>query len=416
MTKFLILFLTITSPAFAESESLSVILKAALQNSQKIQAAHDSEKIAKLRISLAHTGYMPTIYAEAIDSRGFSGSTGQLGIGGLMGSPYRSGWGYGLVATQPIYDFGRTSNASEHAEKEFDVQKANTELSENEVLKAAFETYLQCSLVRTQVDNWTDIEKLATLSKNEMGRFVRTGQRSIIEDLLAKTQVDEAISSKSTFDSHLSLIKKRLALLTGLDEKKLDCPLLSEFSVGDILTAQEKQNPLLKKAQLEKDAAEALVNEAKSEYRPRLVALASVGEVEDVRVVKRQNYAVGVGLIIPIFDANKTNVKVDQAKAQSAQKQNELGATQQSVDDTNAYFDELITSTSVQLKYLKIELSDSELALKNARERYFTLKGNLADLRETIRNLSRAKTSLFETQAQLFRAQGLKAIYNGVKF
>ncbi len=52
-------------------------------------------------------GLLPVdLGGRAVDSWGFPGSSGYLGIGGLMGSPFRSGEAGGLVATDTLFDFG----------------------------------------------------------------------------------------------------------------------------------------------------------------------------------------------------------------------------------------------------------------------------------------------------------------------
>jgi outer membrane protein TolC len=396
-----------------QASSLGALLDAAVKNSQKFAAARSTEKVVESRISLAKTGYMPTILAEAIDSTGFAGSTGLLGVGGIMGSPYRSGLGYGIVATQPIYDFGRTSKAVESAEKDLEVQKSQTTLSKSEVMQNTLDAYLQCSLATTQIGNWTDIQSLAGLAYKEIEHYVHTGQRSVVESSLARSQVDEAIRAKTAFENHLMIIKQRLSVMTGRDAKDIHCPEIAALDNEFALAASSPQNPLLTRAQLEKQSAEFRIEEAKANYRPKLIALGSLGEVQDTRVVSKQDYALGVALIFPLFDGNKTNSEVERAQAFAEEKSHEVKAVEEAITDTNLRFDEIIRSTSAESVQIKAELNDLNRALKESRERYFTLKGNLADLRETIRNLVKVRSESNNIQAQLLRAQGLKAIYNG---
>ena len=56
--------------------------------SPDLKAAVERERAAEQNIRVFKSFYYPTFNAEAIDSYGFPGSSRDLGISGLMGSPY----------------------------------------------------------------------------------------------------------------------------------------------------------------------------------------------------------------------------------------------------------------------------------------------------------------------------------------
>jgi outer membrane protein TolC len=392
---------------------LKTLFDAALANSEELNAVKSSVRVAQLRAALAETGYYPTVSVEAIDSTGVPGSTGALGIGGLMGSPYRSGWGYGVVATQTLFDFGRTSRSVTAANKDVEAEKSQTEITRNEVAKVTLDTYLQCATSLSLQKNWFEIKKLLVIINKEINGYVKTGQRSIVETLLARTQLDEANRATDSLESRIGILRKRLAVITGLKEESILCPYVADVNDKVFQSFKAESNPYLHRALLQKDAADSRIAEAKAGYFPRLIAMGSLGDTEDIRFVDKQNYSLGIGLIIPLFDANQTHTEVERARSIAEVRGHEVKAVQQDIDDSNLRFDEIIQTTSVELAHFQTELTDVNQAVSEARDRYFAMHGSLVDLREAVRNFTKTTTEAAIAQSNLLRAKGFKAIYNG---
>ena len=67
----------------------------------------------------------------------------------------------------------------------------------------------------------------------------------------------------------------------------------------------------------------------------------------------------------------------------------------------------------MKLRHLVYELDLGNEAFTVAKKRYFSLEGNLIDLRDAFKNLSRVRTEIEETTAKLFQATGAKVLLNG---
>src|ERR1700730_17624545 len=98
--------------------SLDEVLVQVDAKDPSITAARFREKASIENVGVAKSSYLPEVSLEAIDSTGFPGSSGLTGVGGLMGSPYRSGVAAGLVAKEVLWDFGQISNRVGVAEEE----------------------------------------------------------------------------------------------------------------------------------------------------------------------------------------------------------------------------------------------------------------------------------------------------------
>ena len=93
--------------AYGEGNELTVsdALRLAEQTDPSLKAANARVAQAEHSVGIARSDYYPRVDLEAIDSTGFPGSSGALGVEGLMGSPYRSGLGYGAVASMTLFRF-----------------------------------------------------------------------------------------------------------------------------------------------------------------------------------------------------------------------------------------------------------------------------------------------------------------------
>jgi outer membrane protein TolC len=130
--------------------SIDQVMRLAELNSPKLSASRFREIAAERSVDVARSNYFPTVNAEAIDSTGFPASSAGVGVTGLMGSPYRSGYSVGLVAEQTIYDFGRTYYDVEASKNATEYSKQNTRVNIYEVKQLALQAFYDCAFYKTQ--------------------------------------------------------------------------------------------------------------------------------------------------------------------------------------------------------------------------------------------------------------------------
>lgn len=145
---------------------------------------------------------------------------------------------------------------------------------------------------------------------------------------------------------------------------------------------------------------------------PKIVAVASAGGMEGTHLVKNTDYSAGIGVTLPLFDLT-VRAKVQHATAVAHAKDREVCAQKLFLEEENAKYDRIIRSSEVRLQHLDNELTLANKAFKVAKIRYFTLEGDLIDLRDAFRNLSRVETDLENTRTLLLQALGSKALLNG---
>jgi len=415
----LITYLIILRPVWSNETreiSLDEVLHLAEINSPRLTASEFQEIAAEKGVEIARSKYFPTLKLDSIYDNGLPGSSGSaLDIQGMMASPYRSGPSVGVVAKQLVYDFGRTDHAVKASQYQAEASKQDTKITIYEVKTLALKKYYECALFRTQRDLWGYLGDESNTITKEVHHFVDTGQRSVVERYLSKIQTEEAYGFQAYYAERLKQSVNELAIMMGVASRHFSCPSLSKLSTGSLnanIGTGLEANPFLRRAILEASVASEKLKQEKSELFPEISLAASTGYLSKTRFVKKQNYAIGIGMTIPIFDLNISG-KIKRAEAVIAEKHARIEAERQTLAEWNARYDEIIKSTAVLLKKMDNELQVGHKGFEIAKKRYFSLEGDLVDLREAFRNLSRIRSAMEEMRAQFLQASGAKALLNG---
>lgn len=394
--------------------TLEEALKQTESNSPRLSASRFRELAAKKSIDIARANYLPTLRAEAIDDTGFPGSSGLLGLGGLVGSPYRSGYGVGLVAQQTVWDFGRTYYDVEASQHAAEFSKQNTRVMTYQIKQLALQTYYECAFFRTERDIWARLKHESAYITGEVQRFVKTGQVSIVDKYLSKAQTEEAETAHAFFAERLKKSIQELAAIMNISNDNFSCPTLPEDLPASLNPNMGMEgSPLLARAKVGTKVARSRLKQEKSGFYPKIVAIASVGEMAKTHSnVEKKAYSAGLGVVLPLVDFRTTG-EIQRAEAMLSAKSQDEEAEKQYLDEMNKKYDQIIDSSKIRLKHLKNEYALAKKAFDVAKHRYFTLEGELIDLREAFRNIARVETEIQETRTRLLQASGSKALLNG---
>lgn len=393
--------------------STEELLRLAAKNSQSITQAQLKVLVTKKDIDVAKAPYFPILNAEAMDSAGFPGSSAWIGEEGLIGSPFRSGIAGGVVAKQLVLDFGRTAADVRAAHAQVAVSQQSTHVTAYEVKVLALQVFYQCAKFKKQRDIWARLAKESAIINREAKHFVKTGQRSVVDTYLSDSQTEEARTAYAYFEKRVEGSINELAVITGVPARTFDCPSLSNQLI-DSLNPQSRINasPYVKRAVAGAKLAQEQLKREQADSMPKIVAIASAGGMAKTHLVNRENYAVGLGIMMPLFDLNISS-RIKRAQAEVLVKQQDIATQKQFLEEMNAKLDQIIMASGTRLKHLNIELNIAQEGFKVAKRRYFKLEGDLVDLREAWRNLSRAETTIEDARSDLLQASGAKALLNG---
>ncbi len=336
-------------------------------------AARAKEQNKESETGIRSSAYLPSLTLEAVDTTGFPGSSAGLGTSGITASPFREGITAAAVLKQDIWDFGRTSWSVETAKRDLASQKAATIELREQIAREAVHAYFSCVQAKSSLAFWTEIENQTRVISNEVVKFVKTGQRSIVDKYLVKNQLDEYQRRRQTAETELKFSLQYLNQVTFDSSESADCPALKEIHFTPLAVNESpKLNPTYSRIESQKLSAESQLMLAKADYAPKIVGLASVGLMDESRLIKKENYSLGLGLEFPIFEGGITQARVQQARSGLSQKEDELIAQNDEIKKINILYNERIDAEKKQIQSLIQEVEDPNPATSAFRAHWWT--------------------------------------------
>ena len=386
----IILFMALMgSPSFASETSLGDFLKTAWTSSSWKQAAvHKKEQTEQIKQSVDGR-MLPQLSLEAIDTTGFPASSSDLRVGGIMGSPFRSGAAAGIVVEQRIYDFGRIRSILEGAKAEARLSEAKIDAEKLNFMSRLVRLYLTCAQAFSMKRQNDRLMSWAELNLKETQRLTKTGQRSIIDNSLVQAEINDLKLQQAELEQMQRSFNEQMAFYAP----NVECGPLSQtwqMSISDDLKVEPPQ-VLLAKAQ--RDLSQARFEQEKSEQRPIIKAVGSAGWMEDERLVSsQQNYSAGIGITFPFWNGGES-VHREHAFKSEVEYQNEV------LKEAELEINTKLKSANDEFTRYKDSLNQIEKNLQEAREtmrlastRYRRLEGPLVDVREAFKQLKTVET------------------------
>ena len=411
-----LMFLSLNQ-AISKELSLQDVIQMSNQVNPSLKAAASHVEAAKKSIDIAKSAYYPTLDLEAIDSTGFSGSTSALGIGGLMGSPFRSGGSIGLVSKWTIWDFGRTRATTEVAHQAMAVAEERGGISKQKLQMMGVRVFYACARDRTKMEAWYFLETEASHIEAEVKKFVKTGQKSIVEKYLTEAQTEEAQTAKADYEKRLQAAAQRIRILIHSDDPTLSCEKIPEslpkVAILQPVSTESVSNPFTMVVEKELALARAEQARIQADYLPQIVAIGSVGGLEQAKLVDKKEYSVGIGVIIPLFEGFKTSSESKKASAYVQAKEFELEAKKEELADIQIQYQASVDSAHTRVQHQTHELELAERAFQTAKARYLSSQGLLVDVREALRNLSRIHLALIDSKSEYLESESMKKILEG---
>lgn len=395
--------------------SLMKALQESESNSPRLKTQHFEEKAADENIRMKKAGYYPDLSVAAIASTGDPGSFSMLEANGDLGSSQRVGYGASIILKQDIWDFGRTGNSVHSAELQGELTRKQNEIIRAEVDRETLATYLDCSFLRTQLEHSGFIVDQARMLDRETDRFVKAGQKSIIERYLVDTEEKAAETRVAEFNERLRVVEERLGIQLQRDkDHRVHCEDLARVQRDiEAMTEANSSNPAIEVQKVRSRIAESKLSEAKAGNMPKIFGMALAGTFDNDHLREHDHYAAGIGVSLPLFSGFLIDAETGKQEAQLLAEKSSVEAIQQSVAAANSSFDERIRSLQVRLKFLDSESQHARKVFDLAHQRYENLQGSMNDLRESIKNMNRLVLETDQTLRDLMFSEGEKALFNG---
>jgi outer membrane protein len=359
-------------PAELDSLTLQEIETRVQENHPVIMEAEESVNQAEAQIGLAKTGFYPDVNASANFSNvGPVPSLTVPDLGTFQLFPDNN-INAGLDIRQNIYDFGKTSSRVAYSSANKDLQEksldaARQELAINVVKNFYMILYLQ-EAIRIKQEQLDILEQHLELVKKKKA----TGSGTDYEILSTQVNLSAVENQRLNLEAGLVAQLSILNSLLGLPPRTYHAvketfnfpePALSGDSVVSYALAHRDEMQIaLKKNNL----AVIRLNEVRARNHPSLDFIAQGGwkngYVPDINKV-RPNYVIGLGLQIPVFDANKLKYNILIAESSIKSSSFEAEVTRREISS------EVVKNES-NLRTAEEKVQQTDLLLRQAEEAY----------------------------------------------
>jgi outer membrane protein TolC len=389
-----------------DSLSLNQIISSVIQNHPSVKEAEEAINAADAKINIAKAGYLPYINVTGSYTR----------IGPVPGIEFNNVkfqmapenvYNSSLNYNQNIYDFGRTS-------RDVVLQKENKNLAQNSIdqLKQSMTLLVTStfySLVYLQDALAIKNDQLKTLKEHLdfIEKKKETGSATEYEVLSTQVKISNVESQK------IDLETARLTMISVINSL-LGQPETTSIAVKKELNTHQPQivtDSLLSYAIRNRDEIKIAYERAKianltyqfiqAQYNPMLGIYASAGYKNgyfpDLNKMTA-NYAAGIGLTIPIFNATKikNNLRLTNSQIQSANY--ELEVVKRNITNEVVQANANLSASQEKIRQFELQLSQAKKALSLAEISYKS--GVITNL-----DLMDATTAVSESQLSLLKAQ-----------
>ena len=396
-----------TGKSTGDSLSLQGILNEVIHNYPAIRKAQIDIESSEAKIGLAKTAYLPDVNVSA--SYTLIGPTSSISIPNLGTFQLYPANNYSamLNISESIYDFGKT-------DKNVAYEKQNKELTgfSIEQLKQKLSAMMvgnYYSIVFLQEAIRIKDEELATL--NEHLNFVQkkeaTGSATKYEILTTKVRISAIENQKTDLLTALQIQQSQLNSFLGksqgtklLVKKELLSTQILVPNDSLFSFAYDHRNEMkivMQKGKL----ADTRLKMVNSQNNPSLNFFGSGGlkngYLPDISILTA-NYAVGIGLKVPLFDANRSKYNKVMAQSDIRGNAEDTELTRRSI------VNEVVESRSNTESALK-KVSQSELQVEQAQQAYTLAETNYQagaitnlDLLDSFTALAESKLFLLKTK------------------
>jgi len=392
----------------SDSLTLSGLLNTVITNYPALKIAEKELVSADAKIGLTKTAYLPDVNFSTSYNRIGPVSSITLGVKEIKLYP-EDMYNAAISINQNIYDFGKTARNLELDEKSKDLVKLTVDQTKQKVSMAVMGYFYTISFLQEAIQIKDD--QLNTL--NEHLQFVQkkaaTGSATQFDIMTTKVRMSVIENQKTDLQTALQIQSSQLNSYMG---KPQDSPVLIKKEIQvqqripsyDTLCNVALANRSELKMAFQKEAmTKSRLNVIKAQNNPSLSFLANGGfkngylntALEDVG---KLNFTVGVGLKVPLFDANRSKYTKIQTNANFEENQQETELMRRSISN------EVIESRANAEASLK-KVKQSELQLQQALQAYnlaeVSYKAGVVtnlDLLDSYTAVSESKLLLFKTK------------------
>jgi outer membrane protein len=391
----------------AHADSLEGALVQAYQNNPALNSQRALVRATDEGVPQALSGYRPKISANASIGEQYWDTTQKLSTTSniyIQQSGTMTPNGYGLTATQTLYNGFQTSNKTRQAESQVQAARETLRTSEQTVLLSAVTAYMNLlrdgailDLQRRNVEVLQE-QLRQTRDRFNVGEVTRTDVAQSESRLAAgRSQV---LSAEATYKASVATYRQVIGVEPG---KLTPGSPVDRFSPNNLPVAigvATATHPTVTSAQYNVDAALLQVKVAEGALYPTLSVQGAVQQSNESSLtsLKSFNAAVLGQLSVPIYQGGAEYSLIRQAKETLGQKRLDLDTARDQARQTVVQAWGQLEAAKGNIEATQAQVQASEIALNGVREEARVGQRTTLDVLNAQQELVNARVALVSAQ------------------
>jgi outer membrane protein len=389
------------------ADTLEGALALVYRNNPQLNAQRAATRAADEGVGVALSGYRPKVSANAQVGEQYLET---LSRGAPPGSNQSAGTfatgGYGLTASQTLFDGFATPSRTRQAEKQVSAARETLRATEQSVLLSGVTAYMNLlrdsallDLQRNNVNVLTQTQQ-QTSDRLKFGEVTRTDLAQAESSLAAaRLSLDAAQSTYETSRStYLQVIGAEPVHLT----KAASVDRLSPPTLAQAQARGAAHNPAITTAKYNVDAAVEQVNIAESALAPNVSLNANVqknyGSPSILSTLQSNSGSVTMQLSVPIYQGGAEYATIRQAKEILGQRRLDLDTVSLSVQQSVTQSWGQLAAAKAQINSAAAQMRASQMALDGVRQEAQVGQRTTLDILNAEQALVQARTSVVVAQ------------------
>lgn len=396
-------------------------LASAYQTSTTMQGSNADQRLAAEKVADARTGYHPNISGTLSNTRGLTENNpttrkGNSSTESAANNTFNTSQSAGITLEQNLYKGGQTMYSVNAAEEGLKGSWESFKNTEQSVLLAATQAYLDVILKRRTLEQRISSENFLKDNFKYVKALQEAGENKTISDVAeAESKYYSAVSARVKAEGDLDVaIAVYINVVGQKPDDNIENPTVPLEIVPDSVEKLQllalEANPEIKNLQYAVRQAQENVKAARTAWAPSVdVALSAKrnlsyiqddGPANTTSSADRRNtnYQATTSLTVPFYQKGKEYTGL------RTQKENESKARitlenkrQEVIQNCRKYWDQLVSSQN-QISSLHIAIKSAQVNLEGKRKAYEVGEGILLEVLQAEEQLTKARIDLIQAE------------------
>lgn len=353
----------------ASAMTLTEALEEAYRSNPTLLAAREGQKATDESVAQAQSGWRPNVTLSGQVERNY---TDTRNANGAASRWFNTKTG-ALNVSQNLYDGGQTSALTNQAESAVRAGLAGLRVSEQNVFLSVIQSYVD--LVRDQATvelNTNNVEVLERQLQATRDRF-EVGEITLTDVAQAEARLSRTIatleSSAGTLATSLASFERDVGVpAVNISSPPLPADLPTNLDAA--LSLALANNPTLINAQEVEIAADFAIDSEFANILPSVTLDGTLSHTEDASSDddRTQAAAIGVNLVMPLYQGGAVHSQIREAKKTLNQRKIEVEEVRRSVIQVVKSAWENLQASRAQIESRRSQVTAAEVALEGVRQ------------------------------------------------